>query len=219
MSQRRFGIGVLVLAALLAVPRTGSAGIGEVILELSGPKMFGVGLECRLLLSGTWESCKVSAPTGALFFAENQPDSRIWLALGGMFYWSLDSDVNGQHYDTGEVKMWSLDPMLEIQSKVWGNDTSKLRPQIYHGILGVSYNLLHGENFPTFSNVALKLRPFGIVVPFSDSWGIDFSYNIRLYPNAFEAEDFGKVTVPGFEPGAGTEAVQSFVVGLRFKIR
>ena len=217
MSQRRFGIGVLVLAALLAVPRTGSAGIGEVILELSGPKMFGVGLECRLLLSGDWESCKVSTPTG-LLFGENQPNRKTWLALGGSFYWSLDSDVNGQHYDTGEVKMWSLDPMLEIESKSWG-EADDLRLQIYHGILGVSYNLIHGENFPTFSNVAFKLRPFGIVVPFSENWGVDFSYNVRLYPNAFEAEDFGKVTVPGLAPGAGAEFVQSFVVGLRFKIR
>jgi hypothetical protein len=217
MSQRRFGIGVLVLAALLAVPRTGSAGIGEVILELSGPKMFGVGLECRLLLSGDWESCKVSTALGKVL-GENQPNRKVWLALGGSFYWSLDSDVNAQHYDTGEVKMWSLDPMLEIES--WGRGSGDdLRLQVYHGILGVSYNVLHGKNFPTFSNAALRLRPFGIVVPFNKNWGIDFSYNIRLYPNAFEAEDFGKVTVPGFEPGAGTEAVQSFVVGLRFKVR
>jgi hypothetical protein len=135
-----------------------------------------------------------------------------------MFYWSLDSDVNGQHYDTGEVKMWSLDPILEIQSKAWGKDTSRLRPQIYHGILGVSYNLFHGENFPTFSNVALRLRPVGIVVPFSRNWGVDLSYNIRLYPNAFEAEDFGKVTVPGLAPVAGAEVVQSFVLGFRFRI-
>ena len=217
MSQRRFGIGVFILASLLAVPRIASAGIGEVILELSGPKMFGLGLECRLLLSGDWESCKVSTPAG-LLVGENQPNRKMWLALGGSFYWSLNSTVNGQDYGTGEVKMWSLDPMLEIESKSWG-DPNDLRLQIYHGILGVSYNLLHGEHFPTFTNAALKVRPFGIVVPVSSNWGIDFSYNIRLYPNAFTAEDFGRVTVPGFEPGAGTEAVQSFVVGLRFKVR
>lgn len=218
MSQRRFGIAVFVLAALLAVPRTGSAGIGEVILELSGPRMFGVGLECRLTFSGTWESCKVSAPTTALLFAENQPDAKMWLSLGGAFYWSLDKTVNGQHYETGEVKMWSLDPMLEFESKSWPVQNKNLRLQIYHGVLGLSYNLLHGDKFPTFSNAALRIRPAGIVIPFSRNWGVDFSYNIRLYPRAFTAEDFGKVPVPGAEPVAGTEAVQSFVIGFRRRV-
>jgi hypothetical protein len=204
------------LALLLAMPRPGSAGILEIIAEMSGPRMLGIGLECRLVFSGPQESCKTPRPVAALFFAENQPDASMWLSVGGAFYWSLDATINEQHYETGEVKMWSFDPMLEIESKSWRLDRKNVRLQIYHGVVGVSYNLLHGSHFPTFSNVGLKVRPFGIVIPFSETWGVDFSYNLRLYPNAYTAEDFGKVPVPGVAgPGPGAEAVHSFVIGLR----
>jgi hypothetical protein len=84
-------------------------------------------------------------------------------------------------------------------------------------VLGVSYNLLHGDAFPTFSNAALKLRPAGIVIPFSTNWGVDFSYNLRLYPRGFTPEDFGKVSLPDAEPGRG-EAVHSFVIGFRRRV-
>jgi hypothetical protein len=219
MSQRRFGTGVLILAALLVFPRSGSAGIAEIILEMSGPRMLGFGLECRLVFSGTQESCKRRSPATDLIFAENQPDAKVWVSVSGAFYFSLGQTVNEQPYETGEVKMWSFDPMLEIESKAWRLNGKNVRLQIYHGVLGVSYNLLHGDRFPTFSNVGLRLRPAGIVIPFSETWGIDFSYNLRLYPRAFTAADFGKDPVPGVaEPGPGAEAVQSFVIGLRRRI-
>jgi hypothetical protein len=217
MSQGRLWICASVFAASLAYPITASAGIGEIILQMSGPRMLGVGLECRMVFSGTREPCKVSSPATAVFFAENQPDVKMWLSLGGGFYWSLNKTVDGQDYDTGEVKMWSFDPMLEIESKAWPIENKNLKLQIYHGVLGVSYNLLHGDAFPTFSNAALRLRPAGIVIPFSTNWGVDFSYNVRLYPRGFTPEDFGKVALPDTEPNRG-EAVHSFVIGFRRKI-
>ena len=213
MSQRRLWTGAFVIAALLIFPRVGSAGIGEIIMEMSGPRMLGFGLECRLTFAGAWESCKVSSPTTALLFAENQPDVKMWLSVGGGFYFTLDKTVNGQHYGTGEVKMWSFDPILEIESKSWPREG--LKPQIYHGVMGVSYNVFYGD-FPTFSNVALKLRPVGVVIPLSRNWGVDVSYNLRLYPRAFTAEDFGKVPIPGAQPSK--ETVNSIVVGFRRKI-
>jgi hypothetical protein len=214
MSQRRLWTGACVLAALLVFPRAGDAGIGEIILEMSGPRMIGFGLECRLTFSGSWESCKVAAPA-PLIFAENQPDVKMWLSVGGKFFFSVDKTVNGQHYDTGEVKMWSFDPMLEFESKAWPVNHSNLDLQIYHGVMGVSYNVFYGD-FPTFSNVALKLRPAGIVIPFSRNWGVDLSYDIRLYPRGVTAEDFGKVPLPDAEPSR--EAVHSFVLGFRWRI-
>jgi len=216
MSQRRLLIGVFSIAMLLAFPRAGSAGLGELILEMSGPRMFGVGLECRLTFQGTWESCKISAPTTALLFAENQPDAKMWLSLGGTFFWSIDKTVNGQHYETGEVKMWSFDPILEIESKAWAIKDKNLKLQIYHGVVGASFNLLHGKDFSTFSNVAFRLRPAGIVIPLSKNWGVDLSYNIRFYPRRFTAEDFGKEPLPDAEPSR--EAVHSFVLGFRRRV-
>ncbi len=215
MSQRRFWICVSMLVALLAYPRAASAGIGEIILEMSGPRMIGVGLECRLTFQGTWQSCKVSAPL-PLLFAENQPDQRMWLSVGGGYYFSVKKTINGQPYGWGDVQMLSFDPMIEFESKSWQVRDFNLDLQIYHGVLGVSYNLMFGDNFPTFSNAALKLRPAGVVIPFSKNWGVDLSYNLRIYPSGFKAEDFGGVSATDGEPGR--EAVHSFVLGFRWRI-
>ena len=215
MSQRRCWTIVCALTMLLILPRPGTAGIIEIIAEMSGPRMIGFGLECRLTFSGRWESCKVASPTTALIFAENQPDVKMWLSVGGKYFFSINKTVNGQHYGTGEVKMWSFDPMLEFESKSWPVKDFNLDLQVYHGVMGVSYNVFLGD-FPTFSNVALKLRPAGVVIPFSKNWGVDLSYDIRLYPRGVTAGDFGKDPIPGAEPSR--EAVHSFVLGFRWRI-
>jgi hypothetical protein len=219
---------------LVGIPREGAAGIVEVILEMSGPKMFGFSADCRLTLTGEWDSCKASVPAGfrALEPFVDPRLSKVWLSFTGGFYFSADATVNGVDYGRGEVKMLIFDPMLEFESKHWRNRAcpallqgaedkcDRLRLQIYHGVVGMSYNLLFGENFPTFSNVGMKLRPFGIVVPIG-KWGradlgADFSYDLRLYPRGFTAEDFGRVPVEA--EGNGAEAVHALVFGLRIKL-
>jgi hypothetical protein len=88
----------------------------------------------------------------------------------------------------------------------------------------MSYNFLWGKNLPdAFSNVGLKVRPFGISVPvgsvklFNRRWDLapDFSYDLRFYPRRYTAEDFGKTSTEP-EP-AGAEVVQSLVLGIRIK--
>ena len=238
MLHRRLLLATCVLVASFALPREGSAGIIDVILEMSGPKMVGFTAECRLLFTGDWESCKGSGVTGPLkvlgsAFTEQRPP-RVWLSLAGGYYWSVDKEVNHVHYGKGEVKMWTFDPMLEFES--WSSPKCQaqraaacdgLRWQIYHGALGVSYNILFGDNFTTFSNAGLKMRPFGIVapvlkrvpLPWTDktaSIGADFSYDVRVYTRRFSARDFNRVPVEPEKNGA--ETVNALVFGARVKL-
>ena len=229
MFQTRWWSAAFVLACLLAFPRTGSAGFWDVIIEMSGPKMYGFSADCRLTLTGEWDSCKGSAVVPLLKAFAEERVSKVWLSFAGGYYFSADATVNQQDYRRGEVKMFLFDPMLEVESKSWmtkkcpaGSPATcqRLRLQIYHGVIGMSYNILFGADFPTFSNVGLKLRPFGIAVPVG-KWGrvdfaADFSYDLRLYPQRFTAEDFGHVALT--PEGSGAEAVHALVFGARIKI-
>jgi hypothetical protein len=216
LQSRLFLIGC-VLVALLGLPREGNAGIVEVIIEMSGPKMYGFSVDCRLDFQGTWQSCKTSVATkDAVAPLVQDRRGPFWLSLGGGYYWSADKTVNGQDYDRFEVKMVTFDPMIEFASKSWPVGYAQLPVQVYHGLIGLSYNVLFGESFPTFSNVGLKLRPFGIVIPVKGRFAFDFSYDIRLYPTGFTAEDFGHI--PLAPEGPGAEAVQSLVFGVRVKL-
>jgi hypothetical protein len=217
MLQRRLLLTGCIMIVLLGLPREGTAGIVEVILEMSGPKMYGLSFDCRLDFTGTWQSCKASVPARTVGpLIEDRSNGKFWLSLGGGYYWSADKTVNGQDYDRFEVKMVTFDPMVEFASKSWNVGYAQLPFQLYHGLLGVSYNVLFGENFDTFSNVGFKLRPIGIVIPVTGRIAFDFSYDLRLYPKGFTAEDFGNI--PLAPEGSGAETVQSLVFGLRVNL-
>lgn len=235
MAWRRLLLTGCIFIALLGLPRDGAAGIVDVILEMSGPKMYGFTIDCRLTVTGEWDSCKGSGATPLAKAFVAPPEHKVWLSLAGGYYFSADATTNGQHYDRYEVKMVAFDPMLEFESKSWSTKCSKnsitgkryecgrLRLQFYHGAVGMSYNVLWGRNIETFSNAGLKVRPFGIAVPvgsvrlFGKTWDLapDFSYDLRLYPQRFTAEDFGKTSTEP-EPN-GAEVVHSLVFGLRIK--
>jgi len=195
--RRRLWIGALVFAALLVFPRTGSAGIGEVILELSGPQFVGGGLECKFTLQGILEQCYAVVP-GVAREGSIAKVRRVRLSIEGTGFVSTGKNSNGVDYEFGHIWMLSFDPMLEY--------VSLERPPltIYHGFLGASYNLFFGKDFDAFANVALKLRPIGVRIK-----GVAFEYNIRLYPNRFTPEQFGKTSVTP-STTTTTEAVHSF---------
>lgn len=207
MTQQRFGMAVCLVVALLAFPRAGSAGMGEVILGMSGPQLIGYPLiQCRVVLDSTARSCEVSGRT----FAGRWAQSKIRLTLEGGPYFSTGKDAEGQDYQFFKIGMLAFDPMLEIES--W-RSTSENRFAVYHGVLGVSYNLLFGSGFDSFTNVALKVRPIGVMFPAGKRFRVEVEYNLRLYPNAFSADEFGKVPlVPASTTG---EAVHSFSFSVR----
>jgi hypothetical protein len=181
--------------ALLGLPRDGRAGIVEVILEMSGPQFVGGGLECKFTLLGTLEECYAIVP--GVSREREGAKRRVRLSLEGMGYFSTGKNSEGTDYEFGRIWMLAFDPMLEFVSRERGNVT------VYHGFMGVSYNLFIGKGFDPFSNVALKLRPIG--VRFKD---FAVEYNIRFYSNRFTPDEFGQPALPTTNGMA--EAVHSF---------
>jgi hypothetical protein len=217
MYQRRQWTAIFVLALVLGVPRMSTAGLWDVIIEMSGPRMFGVSGDCRLTLQGVWESCKASIATARDFLLrERSPDAKRWLTFGAGYYFSAAKTINDHDFDYFDVNMVTFDPMFEMESRSSKVEYSKLRLQIYHGIVGATFNVLFVRGDPpTFVNGGLKFRPAGVVVPVGDNWGVDLAYDLRLYPSGFTAEDFG---FPARDDDGGFEAVHAFVVGIRWKL-
>ena len=195
MTRRLLWTNACVLLVLLAFPRTGSAGIGEIILEMSGPQFVGGGLECKLTLLGILEECYAIVP--GVSRQRDGAKRRVRLSLEGTGYFSTGKNSEGTDYEFGRIWMLAFDPMLEFVSRDRGN------VKVYHGFMGVSYNLFIGKGFDPFSNVALKLRPIG--VRFKD---FAVEYNIRFYSNRFTPDEFGQPPLPTTNGMA--EAVHSF---------
>jgi hypothetical protein len=117
--------------------------------------------------------------------------------------------------------MVTFDPILEVESKSWMVDYSDLPVQFYHGFLGATLDVIFVQgDTPTFFNAGLKMRPVGVVVPipFFGKWkrrfAFDYSFDLRIYPDRFTAEDFGKTSTDRTE---GWEVVRSHVLGIRLK--
>lgn len=233
MTQRRIWIAACLLAVVLGLPRTASAGLLEVIIEMSGPRMFGISFECRRnLFDGSWSSCKAAgggAPVSgegndkrpsrvkAVLFGRDTR-SKVWLAVGGGAYFSAPKKLNVHEFEGGDVAMATFDPMLEFESVSielcdCGSDGPAV--QLYHGVLGVTMNYLFVADSSDTFNVGFKVRPIGIALPISKKWSFDFSYDLRLYPSGFTPADFGRPSEPVERK---PEVVQALVFGLRWKL-
>jgi len=201
MSTRRLWTVASVLAITLAFPRSGAAGISEWIWEMSGPSMVGVGLECKVSLTGSLEQCYLTAKR--LGRSAVVTGSRFRFSLETGVYFSLGKDSGPLDFEFGKTWMATFDPMIELVTR----DRAGENYSIYHGILGLSYNYLVGTEFEAFTNVAFKLRPIGIRYK-----RMNFEYNLRVYPNGFTADEFGKlpVVIDDNKP----EATHGFSVGI-----
>ncbi len=206
MLKRRAGIIMASAVLVLLTPRTGSAGIGEWIWEMSGPQFVGGGIECKVTFKWELEVCYVTLPV-PLSQRTTKPKVRYRLSLEGGLYGSTGKDSNGVSYEPGEVWMFAVDPMIELvhhDNFLPGGD----RAEIYHG-LGFSYNRLFGggEDWDAFNNAAIKVRPLG--VRFGRN---SIEFDLRIYPNRFNPSDFGKVSV--LPEDNGGELVWSLSYGI-----
>jgi len=202
MSQRRLWTISCILAGVLVFPRDGRAGIIEIIIEMSGPQMFGFLVECRVPIDGTLDQCTVVGKKVAGQAAP--PPRKLWFSMEGGVYVSTGHDVDGLDYEFGKTYMLAFDPMMEVQTVTRQNFS------MYHGVMGVSYNFLFGEGFRKFTNVAFKLRPIGVII----GNRVNISYNLRLYPSGFTADQFGQL--PPSPETTKPETVHGFSVGYRF---
>jgi hypothetical protein len=178
-----------VFAFMLVGPRVAEAGIGEFIWEMSGPQMIGGGLQCKFNLQGEVEQCYVTVPiTTSLRDAPQKRRFRI--SLDGGIYVSTGKNAGGVDYEAWKTWMLAFDPMIEFVTKDNRTDTLRDRREWYHGIMGVSYNVLFGD-FRRFANVGLKLRPIGY-----RRGRFNYEFDVRIYPNGFTADQFGKAAEP-----------------------
>lgn len=200
--SRRLWTTASVLMMLFAGPHAASAGIIEILAEMSGPQMIGGLVECRVGVDAVLEQCTVVgwkvAGSGV------RSSTKMWLSLEGGAYVSTGHDVDGQDYEFGKTYMLAFDPMIEIQT------VSRPKWGMYHGVMGASYNFLVGEGFRKFTNVGFKLRPIGVII----ANRLNIAYNLRLYPSGFTADQFGRL--PVVPESTKPEAVHGISVGYRF---
>jgi hypothetical protein len=197
----------IALLALLACPRAGNAAFMDIIWEMSGPQMFSVFLlQCEYDLENKTTECRaydkrVQGEAGA------RAARKVWLAVDGAVYTSTGKNSGTHRYDGAQNHMVAVEPMLAMHSytnsRLW--DLS-----VHHGVVGLSYNFLFGDEFTKFDKVGLKFTPVGVT--FKNRFNI--AYHLRIYPRGFTAEEFGATALlPDAKMHTGREAVHGFSVG------
>ncbi len=207
MSRRHLGTLSFALLALLAVPSVGHASIWDWIWGMSGPQMVGPVLHCEWDLQhesgdGDIFECRVID-----LLVHNRVRSRserqVWLSLDSAFYFSTGKNSDGNQFDWFENYMVALEPMLEARS--YKSPDSNF--MLHHGVMGITYGVLFGENFGTFDKVGLKFRPVGVTI----NKKYNASFTLRYYPQRFTSEEFGIVNPTQDKDGG--EWVWGFTVG------
>lgn len=203
MRRLRLGTTGLAAALLLIIPGTASAGMGEVvdiIIGLTGPQMVGIPLDCELNLETHDTACflaGVRIPRAGTDFKDGfLVNRRLWLSLGGAAWLSTGKNPEGRDFEFSDVWMLGLEPMLNYRSFKTENN----RFFVEHGA-GMSFLLLYGEgppdeeNFDTFGKFGFKLKPVAITwrnIPINRKpFDFGVAYNLRIFPSAFTAEQFG----------------------------
>src|SRR5262245_41992427 len=166
MLRKLLGTTSLCLLALLAFPKTSEASIWDIIWGMSGPQMMGPVFHCEWDLQHQADDKEHSVvecrALDYLFYhkLKPRPDRRLWMSLDSAFYFSTGRDSgdepNRNSFQAFENFMVAFEPMFEVRSH-----TSK-NVMLYHGLMGISYDVLFGKNFDTFDNVGLKFRPIGV---------------------------------------------------------
>jgi hypothetical protein len=188
----------LALLMLVGLPRAGSAGVLDIIWELSGPRMVGYGLYCRFTLDGKSVSCLPGRQEQALLAqAENH---RPWIATEGYFYFSIPK--NG--FSNGDVYMLALEPSVEIPLTKYG-DT------LFYSGAGITYDGLFGPAFFAFDNFGYKVRPIAFQ---RKGWGV--AYNIRFYPNDFAHDLFNPAVSASVPSDRPKEIIHTFSITIPF---
>ena len=204
--MRAKGLLWIVTVAILAFPRTSHAGLMDVIWEMSGPQLLGVGLQCDFRLQrGTNPECTF---LGIRLGPRPSESPRLWVNLLAAAYFSTgtDGEENGVQipFSAGRARMIGIDPMAAVA--LYRGPTHR-----WHSAIGLSWNTFFGPDIDTFNNVAIKLRPVAWDRTFGNRITFGLAYNLRLYPDGFDATPTG-----GLNSTSDPEVVHGFLVGLSF---
>ena len=178
MSKVLTRIGWMVLIALLAVPSAASAGLIDMIWELSGPQLTGLVLIRCQSKSAQIFGCGGGNPFGI----QATIDERIWVDYDLAFYWSTGKDAGPQEYEAFKVFLFSLDPKLVVQPIKQAN--------FFTIGAGPMFNLFTGSGFDNFSKKGWKIVP---AARFNAGrlGNMEIAYTFRIYADEFVPDDFG----------------------------
>jgi hypothetical protein len=210
----------MVLAATVCFPRPAAAGAVDYIVGLTGPAMIGFPIGCEVAVDNLVPSKDPNAPpvprleclvAGA---GSSQPfawpafrTATTWSVLiGGSVYISTgkDSKMNGtviKEFDFGDVAILAFEPMVNKKLgtfDLWGSSA------MINLAGGWTRFFVYG-GFPSFHNSGIKIAP-------AFHWKrLSVTYNLRIFPDAFTAAEFG--AAPGVAATHGDrELVQGFMV-------
>ena len=190
MRQR---IGVALFTFLVCfVPTVASAGIGELIWEMSGPQFAGANIRCRTPLKVWKPTCYLSPAVKYRMTAVGQSSVKAWLSIEGGVYVSTgknQKDEFGNEFDYrfASVAMFGLEPMVEFLSplKPNGNIDEEDVFTIYHGV-GYMFDGFVLNSPGPFSMDGVKLRVIGLAYH-----RYEFDFNLRFYRHGTTPDQFG----------------------------
>jgi hypothetical protein len=184
MMGRRIAVVGGLLLMLLGAPRPSNAGLLEIIWEMTGPQMLGLGYSCmHSPKTQTIEQCRWSPLVRGLNTTTGIKGP--FLVFGGSILGSTGVDSPSQDYDWLEIGMVTLDPGVAVRSHNQGD------VQVHHAV-GLSYNLIFGRDVETFHKWAITVTPYDItIVRFA------VGLKLRLYPNGFLDEEFKRLPATG----------------------
>jgi hypothetical protein len=201
MSGRARAMLPMVLVGLLASPQTAKAGLADIIWEMSGPQLFGIGLEC--------EFASLQPPLCRSLFWEFGPPhgKHLWFNAEARVYFSGNKDHGDVDFTFWGTRMIGIDPMIGFGGYRLG------RFRFHHGV-GASLNRLFGEDVDdAFNNIAWKLRFIDVKIDLPKRLRLDIAYNGRLYPKGFDASASPRELL---HLGSDTEYVHGALIAILF---
>jgi len=216
MLRRHLGTLALTLLGLLAFPSAGHASIWDIIWGMSGPQMMGPVFHCEWDLQHKSGDGDIVECRAIDYLVYNKVRSRrvrnVWISLDSAFYFSTGKSSDGNQFGKFKNFMVAFEPMLEVRTYKSGGDTGDNNFMVHHGLMGITYDVLWGENsadesYDTFDNVGIKFRPIGVTI----NKRYNASFTLRYYPRRFVSEDFGIINPA--QDKTGGEWVYGFTVG------
>jgi hypothetical protein len=167
----------LVVLAVFACARPADAGWLDIIWEMTGPQMIGVGAGCEVSLArnGDWRCTVPFKRLPNRLGTADQKDDRWWLSAYTYYYWSTAH----KDYDGFAVQGLGVDPMVSFAHY-------RSRVRITHGV-GFTLQRFWSDDFATVGNAGLKIQPVTAEFRLGGTVKLELAYNLRVYWDGFES--------------------------------
>jgi hypothetical protein len=192
----------LVVLAVLASARPANADWLDIIWEMTGPQMIGIGATCErsVRADGDWRCIvpfkRLGRPLGG---ARNEPLDWLWVSASAFYYVS----TSHKGYGGGDVQGFGFDPML-VFSRFRGEDVR------FTSGFGLSLQRFWSSDFDAVGNAGLKFQPVAVEFPVGGTAKAKLAYNLRYYWDGFES------TPPVLAKASLGEATHGIVFSVTF---